>query len=208
MLDYFEDDEFVAEFKTKLNSYSDGEIIKILQKRDHYNKTAAQLAIDEAIKRGLIHSEQDLLHEKYRVQPMKGQLFPKVDKLELKVKIIKSLARSFVLVGALPLVFGILGILKGEVLESVIILLLGIIWISLALSLMKKKTGQFLQVLIILAFGSLLYMINYLLKVNGLQILDVVFTSIFYLLLFYGLFFAQSLVAGISEKNRDDGSEQ
>ncbi len=208
MLDYFEDDEFVAEFKTKLNSYSDGEIIKILQKRDHYNKTAAQLAIDEAIKRGLIHSEQDLLHEKYRVQPMKGQLFPKVDKLELKVKIIKSLARSFVLVGALPMVFGILGILKGEVLESVIILLLGIIWISIALSLMKKGTGQFLQVLIILAFGSLLYIINHFLKVNGLHILDVVFTSIFYLLLFYGLFFAKSMVAGISEKNSNNGSEQ
>ncbi len=208
MHDYFEDDEFVAEFKTKLNSYPNEEIVKILKKRNHYNKTAAQLAVEEAIKRGMIHSEQDLLHEKYRVQPMKGQLFPKVDKLELKVKIIKSLARAFVLVGAIPIVFGVLGILKGEILEPVIILLSGIIWISIALSLMKKRTGQFIQVLIVLAFGSLLYMINHFLKVNGLQILDVVFTSIFYLLLFYGLVFYKSLVAGISEKNRDDGSEQ
>ena len=45
-----------ADFRKDIPEYSDERIIEILKQRDHYQAEAAQLAIEEAIKRGIIFS--------------------------------------------------------------------------------------------------------------------------------------------------------
>ena len=57
-------------FKTLIPEYSDAELIKILKVRDHYQSEAIAIAVEEAIKRGIINSEQDLLAKEFREAPL------------------------------------------------------------------------------------------------------------------------------------------
>ena len=64
------------DFRSSILNNSDEEILVILKKRKQYQPEAAKLAIQEAIKRGLINSEQDLFSEKFQEQSSKSFLFP------------------------------------------------------------------------------------------------------------------------------------
>ena len=86
-----------TDFRKDIPEYSDEQLIAILKLRDHYQPEAAKLAVNEALKRGIINSEQDLLAEEYRCEPIKFSLFPEIKKKINRVKIRKSIARSLVL---------------------------------------------------------------------------------------------------------------
>ena len=46
-------------FEEQFLDISDQEIVNILKMRKHYQPEAAQTAVNEALKRGIIHSEDD-----------------------------------------------------------------------------------------------------------------------------------------------------
>ena len=72
---------FNNDFEHIIASYSDEELRKVLKKRKLYRKEAADFAIQEAIKRELIYSEQDLFASEFKHEQEKFSVFPAIEKL-------------------------------------------------------------------------------------------------------------------------------
>ena len=177
------------DFKEVMGTLNDEALTEVLRKRNLYQPEAARSAIDEAIRRGLINSEEDLLSEKYRIQPLKTRLFPEIENEHLRVKIRKSISRSLLISGILPLIFGVIRIQSGNLNEAALILIFGFIWSAFSFRLMKSFSRNIICFLLILAGISLFYIIRLLAGQPGINLIDKIAVSFFYLLLFYGLLF-------------------
>lgn len=178
-----------ADFRTDIPEYSDERIVEILKQRDHYQPEAAQLAINEAIKRGIIFSEQDLFAEEYKVEELKYSMIPKIVKPENKNKIRKSIARSLVICGVMPMVFGLVKLNAGAPIEGGLILLLGLFWIFCAAQLIKTYQKVFILALLALSIVSLAYILVKVLLAKSFVFMDVFIPTSLFLLIIYGLFF-------------------
>lgn len=177
------------DFKEVMGTLNDEALTEVLRKRNLYQPEAARSAIDEAIRRGLINSEEDLLSEKYRIQPLKTRLFPEIENEHLRVKIRKSISRSLLISGILPFIFGAIRIQSGNLNEAALILIFGFIWSAFSFRLMKSFSRNIICFLLILAGISLFYIIRLLAGQPGINLIDKIAVSFFYLLLFYGLLF-------------------
>ncbi len=194
MVGYFEDKEFVEKFKIELGNYSDKEVLEILKKRDHYNEVASKLAIEEAIERGLILSEQDLFDEKFKVGPMPNKLFPPVGQPQVRKKIIRSIGRGLLLAGLIPLIYGVVEIVQGGMFEPIILILLGGTWVFNAYQLMIKQKLSNLNLILLMALASLVYAGSLFFQMKSIQVMDIALAVILYSLLFYGAFYARKLI--------------
>lgn len=132
-----------TDFRESIPEASDEEIVQILKKRSYYIPEAAELAITEAIKRGIIHSEQDLLAEEYREEELSFTWFPRIHDLFTRAKIRKSIARSLVIAGVIPLVYGMLEMNRGVRWEGSLILVFGLLWMFLAAQLNRHYHKNF-----------------------------------------------------------------
>ena len=177
------------DFRKDIPNATNEQLVGILKKRDYYQKEAAQLAIEEAIKRGIIHSEQDLFAEEYKVEEIKTSIFPGIEKTENKQKIRKSIARSLFICGVLPVVFGLVQMNASNVFEGAAILFFGLLWMVSAAQLIK----QFQHVLFILLFAEstfgLIYILGKLLMLKSEVFMDYFIPSVLFLLIIYGLLF-------------------
>lgn len=176
-----------ADFRKDIPEYSDERIIEILKRRDHYQQEAANLAIEEAIKRGIIFSEQDLFAEEYKVADVEFSLFPHLKKAENKHRIRKSLSRSMVILGILPVVYGLMQMNKEHHFVGGLILILGGLWMFCSAQLIKEYRKIFIQGLFILATLAMAYVYSKLFSTTGLILFDYFLPGILFLLLSYAL---------------------
>jgi hypothetical protein len=177
------------DFRILFPGYSDEKIMEILKKRKFYQPEAAQLAVEEAIKRGIIHSEQDLFDENFKEKPLKTSIFPAIEDEKNSQKIRKSISRMLMVAGVVPVVSGILKIRNEVITEGGIIMAFGMVWIFLSVLIfrkMNKKTGYLLTGMLIL---SAIYLINGFLHSEKIVATDIFAFTIFYLLYGYGLLF-------------------
>ncbi len=182
-----------SDFRSSIPESSDEQIIAILKKRSQYQKEAADLAIQEAIKRQLIHSEQDLFSEEFQDEKVVFSWFPKIVREQVKNRTRKSLARVLLFIGAVPAFLGSLGIFNGEFVKGMILFILGVVWIISAFKIMKKVQVQLVNLLFILLVISLIYVLKVLLEMKGLIVMDYAIPVVFYLLVLYGLLFLRRL---------------
>lgn len=178
-----------TDFRNDIPEYSDEQIIEILKQRDHYQAEAAKLAIEEAIKRKIIYSEQDLFAEEYIVEELRFSLFPKIKKTENRFKIRKSIARSLVICGVMPVVYGLLKNNEGKAVEGSLILLLGLLWIFLSAQLIRVYQKIVVLGLFLLSLICFVYIIAKILAMRGFVFFDFFIPGILFLLIVYGLFF-------------------
>ncbi len=177
------------DFEKAMGKLSDEELIRALEKRNLYQPEAARSAVDEAIKRGLINSEDDLISEKYRAQPLKTRLFPKIENSDSRMKTRKSISRSLLISGILPLIFGVLRMQSGNFNEAALILFFGFIWMGFSFSLTRNYSVNIIRFLLGLASISLIFTFKLLIRQPVISRIDIIAVSFFYLLLFYGLLF-------------------
>lgn len=177
------------DFRKDIPNYTDDKIISILKQRDHYQPEAARLAIQEAIKRGIIFSEQDLFAKEYEVEELNFSLFPRIRRTKNQNKIRKSIARSLVICGVMPVVFGLLQTNKGNLLEGSIIVLLGVIWIYLSGQLIKWYHDLFVYGLLAESILGIGYIFIKLFYLRRFVFFDFFIPSVLFLLIFYGLLF-------------------
>lgn len=181
------------DFYQLIQESSDEEILNILKKRKHYQSEAAELAIQEAIKRGIIYSEQDLFSGKFQETPSKFTMFPIIEESKTRNKIRKSIARILIIVGAVPAVWGILKIIEDNFFEGLLLTLFGGIWIFAAVQLMRTFKSIMVNLLLIMLFASVVYLISFFLEVNNPVIMDYAIPVILFSLIVYGLLFAGKL---------------
>lgn len=182
-----------ADFTSLIPEYSDDEIINILKKRKHYQKEAAELAIEVAIERGLINSEQDLFSDKFKDESNKSSLFPIINREENRNKIRKSIARGFILVGSVPTVWGILNVSEGPVTEGVLLILLGATWIFASAKLMRSISSVMIKILFLILFASIIYNVKLFIEMKSAGVMDYVIPIVLTALVGYGLLFMQKL---------------
>lgn len=182
-----------TDFKADIPEYPDEEIIEILRKRKYYQAEAVELATEEALKRELIHSEQDLFDEEFHAETLKFGLFPSIEDEKNKRKIRKSLARGILISGILPTVWGFLKINEGNNLEGTLLLTGGVLWIMFAARLIQALNIKLVNALFVLTGFSIIYVVKFLLLENSFVFMDFFIVTLLYGLLVYGLVFLHKL---------------
>lgn len=182
-----------ADYRTDIPEYSDEQLIEILKQRDYYQPEAAQMAIDEAIKREIIYSEQDLFSDEYKVEELETSLFPNIKKTRNKDRIRRSLARSFVLLGILPLVFSFIQTNKGSQIEGGMLFIVGALWIFCSAHLIKQFQFVLIHTLGLLSILGLVYIYAKLLLAHVAVFFDFFLPGILFALLIYALAFLKKI---------------
>lgn len=181
------------DFKAQFSSLPDKEILDILKKREHYQKLASEAAIQEAIKRGLIHSEQDLFAKEYQVEPLRFSIFPFIESENNRKKIRKSLLRSLLIAGVVPIVWGGLKIYRIEQLEGIALTLLGILWCGITFQLMKNAGSKMVYILFIMWAAAAIYLAKLIYSMPNIILTDIFIAVVCCLLVLYGLLFMRKL---------------
>lgn len=187
------EENYQPDFKARYAEFSDAEILNILKKRKHYQPEAVNVAIEEAILRGLIHSEQDLFSEEFREEQLKSSIFPNIENETARAKTRKSIARSLLIIGVVPTIWGGINFYRTEKFENIALLLLGALWIFASFQLMKKPGKQTLNLMFLMLIAAFAYFIKLLTSLVGITFFDVFFAIITGLLILYGLLFYRKL---------------
>lgn len=175
-------------YEKLIPNYSDEELLNVLKRRSYYTKEAADLAIQEAIKRGIIYSEQDLFSEKFREEKLRYSWFPVPQNTEARVKIQRSIIRSLIGTGLIPLVFGAFQIYRGYGEYAEIYVAFGLLWIILSILLNRKRTGLILLSLGVADMAAIVYSLHKLIVASRAVIEYFIVITIF-LMVLYGLLF-------------------
>lgn len=176
------------------NKHTDEQILEILKKRVHYQPEAVDLAVKEAINRKLIHSEQDLYSPEFSPEPLKPKLIPDIHREKNRNRIRKSLGRSLVIAGVLPLIFGFVRYNAGQLMEGIILLAFGLLWMFLSAQIIRRGSKTVIHLLLGITSVSMLYVGYHFAGSKSIIFMDVFITAVLYLFVFYGLFFIRKLV--------------
>ena len=127
----------------RIRSLSDDDLVELLKMRDHYQSEAVAIAIEDALNRGIIFSEQDLEMPKFQPdQSHSRSLFPHLNKEHQFQKVFTSLIRVLYLIAILPMLFGVLKLVEYELPFGISLLVLGLAWVFLCIWLQKNKNSQ------------------------------------------------------------------
>lgn len=188
-----EKSKYSNHFNQSIPELGDEEIIKILKLRKHYQPEAARSAISEAIKRGIINSEQDLFDKQFDTEPVHRKIFPEIENENARNKTIKSISRALLLVGILPVVWGFLKVNEKHILEGAVLLLFGVLWVFSSASYRKKVNFQLIWLQLILLHFAAAYVVKILIDLKISAIMDFVIPGVLYLFIGYGLFYLRKL---------------
>lgn len=183
----------VPEFKQIIAAYSDEEIRKVLKKRKLYQKEAADFAIQEAIRRGIIYSEQDLFAAEYKPEPEKFSIFPIIENEKVRHKFKKSIARSLLILGALPLVLGGIKIFETQSLEGIFMFIFGVAWSLSSFKLMSTVNTKLIYFMFFLLILAAVYPVKMFILSPSLNSIDLLITILAFGSVFYGIGFLGKL---------------
>lgn len=182
-----------SDFRKSIPKYSNDEIITILKKRKQYEAEVVDIAVQEAIKRGLIHSDQDLFSKEFQHEIAKSSLFPRINNERNRIKISKSIARGLLIMGTIPAVWGIFTISENNLYEGILLILLGGIWIYASARLMRSISSKMINLLFLMVLASVVYTIKLILGIKNLNAMDIVIPVVLITFVTYGLLFLSKL---------------
>jgi hypothetical protein len=183
-----------SDFKEIINKHTDEQILEILKKRAHYQPEAVEVAVNVAIERELIHTEQDLFGPEFSSEPLKRKLIPEISREKNKYRIRKSIARSLLIAGVLPLIFGFIRYNAGNFPEGIMLLIFGLIWMGLSAFLIRERSKLVVHLLMGATFVSLIYVGYHFATSRSFIFMDAFIASALYLLVIYGLFFVRKIM--------------
>lgn len=199
MNDLAEEKDIWDDLRDRMKKYSDEELTEVLKKRKQYEKQAVDIAVSEAVDRGLIHSEQDLFAEIYTAAPSRFTFFPCPDKPHIRLRTIRSIARTLLVIAALPLVFGILKFQVHRYAEGSAMVLAGLTWITASWMIYRRQEIKFWPVLFFTAVLAAIYVARILILLKGLVTMDYFIATALFLVLSYALLYLRKLLAGLPE---------
>ncbi len=128
-----------VDLKERFSEISNEEIISILIHREHFDTNAADLAIEEALKRKIINSVDELETEKFAPKPIPPRsIFPIAHTKQQNETILKSMCRIFYGFGLVPLIYAFM-YFQSNKLQSIVAIVLGLLIILLAAKLNKSQ---------------------------------------------------------------------
>lgn len=182
-----------VDFKEVYKTAADKQIIEVLKQRKHYQEAAAEAAINEAIARGLINSEHDLMADKYRHEPLKFSLFPEIENQISRDKVRKSLTRSLLFLGAIILVWGAWQLFQHNYNEGIGFLIAGIVWELISFSFFKSVNGAKVNLLLAIQGVAAVYAIVKLATQKNVMFIDLFILAVLFGLVLYGLIYMKKI---------------
>jgi hypothetical protein len=180
-------------FRDVMQRHSDEELVKVLKKRKHYQPEAAKQAVSEAISRGIINSEQDLFSDKFAEIPVKTRLYPEIENPEVRKKVKRSISRSLLLVGVIPLVWSLARWNINTLPVSLMVLSFGLVWIGISTGLLVTKNVRFAYGLLFLMVPGLIFLVRMLLQNRFLLAYEIVVPVVLTVLILYGVGYLHKL---------------
>ncbi len=177
----------------RMAACTDDELLKVLKKRIYYTEEAARIAIEEAKRRGLINSEYDLLSDKFRAEELEFSWFPLPEREGARQRIRKSIGRSLVICGIIPIVFGFLEINSGSVGFGRIILAFGIVWGVLSTQFARAYQKLLFYSLMVANAMAFVFVCSRVFKMKTPVILDFFVALTVFLMIAYGLFYIRRI---------------
>ena len=193
MMEKSNDENQNPEFKQIIACYTDDEIRNVLKKRKLYQKEAADFAIQEAIRRGIINSEQDLFASEFNHEPHKFSLFPTIENDKARGKFKKSIARSLVILGGLAMVWGGIKIFKTQSFEGILIFVFGVAWSFTSFQLMRLVNTKLVNFMFVLLGIAVAYLVKIFAASSYVKTFDIIFTVVSVGFIFYGIGFLGKL---------------
>jgi hypothetical protein len=187
------DSQLYDSLSEKYASYTDGQIVEILKKHKFYQPEAAKLAVEEAIRRGVIHNEDDLLAPEFRQMPRRFSLFPAIENQETKRRFQRSMSRIILFIGFLPIIYGILKIADKKTVEAAVFIGFGVVWSIISIFLLKNPRASLVYPLLVLAAISVIFATKLLLELPALKFTDVFVFLVVSCLTFYILIYQITL---------------
>ncbi len=182
--------------KEKFRNISDEEIISILRMRVHYRPEAIEAVVEEAIERGIINNTEDLLSNKFSVQPLPPRsLFPLGTDKKSTFAIFKSLCRVFYGLGLLPFIHSVFSFVAGNYSTGSISLIVALTVFSMVYQVDRKmnlfalKFLLFLNVPLIAFSTYIIYTASFFAAIDIFAICMVVLVTLYVSLYLRKLFF-------------------
>lgn len=180
-------------FREVMRRHSDDELVKVLKKRKHYQPEAARHAVEEAVSRGIINSEQDLYSEKFTEISPKTKLFPEIENPVARKKVRRSISRSLLLVGVIPLVWCLARWNVNTLPVSMMVLSYSLLWIGLSAGLSITKNVRFAYGLLFLLVPGLIFLVRMMLQNRFLLAYEIVVPVMLTFLILYGVGYLHKL---------------
>lgn len=183
------------ELKERIGNLTDEALIDLLRQRNAYEPVAVEVAIEEAIKRGVLQSEADLDLAQFVVSEKSAKsIFPHLTTALQFSKVFSSLTRMLYLIAVVPLVIGLLELTESNFNEAAFLLLIGGSWLTLSVLLARQKKAVFAFALLGILVVALGYMALQKMAFSGLQLADWVVYATGILLIVYVLSYLAVLV--------------
>jgi hypothetical protein len=182
-----------TDFADTMAELSNEQLVEVLKKRKLYQDAAAKQAIQEAIDRGIIHSEEDLFGSEFREKKLRRQLFPEIENEKIRNKVRRSISRGLFLAGSLPAILGVIRLTRGNQLEGILLLGFTVIWLSASAWLFRRFSQIAFSTLAGLAILSLIYALLQFFTPPGYSLMDKFIVIVLYLLIAYGLTYIKRL---------------
>lgn len=182
------------ELKKRICSLDDTALEELLRQRDAYEPEAVDIAVQEAIDRQLIQSEEELKETRFTEKCHPKTLFPYLHHEKQFQKVFGSLVRSLYLVSLIPIILGALKIVEMKQQEGLGMLVLGLLWVGLSIRMQKKEDARIPFLLMVIFVAGLL---QFLLTRPGhlnWQLADFLVLGIAVLLVIYGLLYLRVLL--------------
>jgi hypothetical protein len=192
-------------FEYRLKEVSDDEIISILRYRDHFQALAIKAAINEALRRGIINSVDDLQKEEFKPQEMPPKsLFPLGNNLAQNLLILRSLSRVFYGFGLIPIIYGYFQFREHNSNLGISAVLLGMLIIFVANRLEKKLKPIFAYIMLGMNFPAIGFAVHKLTSLGKPTAMDMFAAIIILMVLLYTTLYAHKIVDFIQKETSSE----
>lgn len=184
-------EEDLESLKEKLNASTDEDITTMLVYRNQFQPKAVDLAVNEAIRRGIISSIKDLDEERFAPQELPKQGFFPVNSDEKKNEVLlNSLCRIFYIAGIAPMLYAYRLFTASNYVVAVAALVVGAVIIFLSYKTSKRQKMVYSVLLAVVNIsiwiGALLYRI---IGSTYLSTIDIIaFAAVILVMLYTSLF--------------------
>ena len=193
MVEKSNDEVSEREFEKIIAGYSDDELRKVLKKRNQYQNEAAEFAIQEAIRRGIIYSEQDLFASEFKPEQEKFSIFPNIENEKARSRFKRSITRTLIAIGAIQMVWGGIEIFESHSLEGILIFVFGAVWSITSFRLMQSMNIKHVHFMYFLFVLLVAYLVKIIISYHFINSMDIVVAVVALGFVLYGIGFLGKL---------------
>lgn len=185
---------FLEHLERRFREMPDAGVIEVLKKRDQYQRSAVDFAVREALKRGLICSEEELYEPRFSHESARFTFFPFPDKKETRTKLFRSLCRSLMIAGVIPAFYGVMKLTNHKFPEGTALISIGVIWIGMSWFLMERSERRLIFPMFFLLLISVPYLVRMMAWHTSLKWTDFLIPSVLYALMIYSLLYVHAIL--------------